>query len=80
MTVRLYTRRGCHLCEAAEAALARLRDEYPHALERFDVDDDPRLAARYGLTVPVVVVARRWVLAGRVDEAGLREALARAAG
>lgn len=76
MTIRLYTRAGCHLCEQVEAQLARLAPAA--ALERRDIDRDPRLRERYGLTVPVVVIDRQWVLVARIDEPMLRDALARA--
>lgn len=76
MTIRLYTRAGCHLCEQVEVMLARLAPVA--ALERRDIDAEPALRDRYGLTVPVVVIDRRWVLVGRIDEPMLRDALARA--
>lgn len=75
MTVRLYTRHGCHLCEEVADHLARLAVDYPHVLQKVDIDSTPELAHRYGLAVPVVVVDRRYVLAGRIDERSLREAL-----
>ena len=54
--VTLYTRAGCHLCEAAAAVLAAERERTWFALEVVDVDGDPALAARYGVRVPVVAV------------------------
>jgi hypothetical protein len=48
----LYTRAGCHLCEALAAALAALAPG--HAVEHIDVDRDPELKRRYGLDVPVL--------------------------
>jgi glutaredoxin len=54
--VTLYTRVGCHLCEAAAAVLAAERERSWFALEVVDVDRDPELAGRYGVRVPVVAV------------------------
>ncbi|HEX6674753.1 MAG TPA: glutaredoxin family protein [Actinomycetes bacterium] len=54
--VTLYTRAGCHLCEAAAAVLAAERERTWFALEVVDVDRDPELAGRYGVRVPVVAV------------------------
>lgn len=54
--VTLYTRAGCHLCEAAAAVLAAERARSPFALDVVDVDADPQLAHRYGVRVPVVAV------------------------
>lgn len=56
ITVTLYSRQDCHLCEEAHAELERLRDRYPHKLVIIDVDDHPDLERTYGLDVPVVVV------------------------
>jgi len=46
----LYTRSGCHLCEQVEAMLARLGI----AWRELDIDGDPALAGKYGLTIPVL--------------------------
>lgn len=54
--VTLYTRRGCHLCEDAEAVLERARATVAFELRTVDVDTDPELARRYGVRVPVVAV------------------------
>lgn len=66
--VILYTRSGCHLCDAAAAALAR------HGLqfEVVDVDADPDLQKRYDQCVPVVVIDGKERFRGRVDELLLR--------
>lgn len=51
-TLILYSRQGCCLCEGLEE---RLRPLWPAAaLQVVDVDSDPALQARYGLTVPVL--------------------------
>jgi hypothetical protein len=51
----LYTRAGCCLCEGLEERLRDLRPADPP--RRVDVDSDPALQARYGLSVPVLAVA-----------------------
>jgi len=51
----LYTRAGCCLCEGLEE---RLRELLPaDSLRLVDVDSDPALQARYGLSVPVLALA-----------------------
>jgi glutaredoxin len=69
--VRLYTRRGCHLCDEAKAVLAR------HGLspQEIDIDADPVLIKRYDTCVPVVEIDGRERFRGRVDEVLLRRLL-----
>lgn len=55
MTLLLFTRQGCCLCEGLEHKLRAL--EPAPALQTRDVDADPALQARYGLEVPVLAVA-----------------------
>jgi hypothetical protein len=56
ISVKLYLKAGCHLCEEAEAILEHLRPRYPHSLERVDIRSDPELCRQYGELIPVLVV------------------------
>lgn len=56
ITVTLYTRQGCRLCEQAKADLDSLRDRYPHRLVEIDIDTDPALQKKYLVEIPVVEV------------------------
>jgi hypothetical protein len=67
LQVVMYTRRGCHLCEAAWERLAEARGRYGFALVAQDVDGDPRLVAEYGKCVPVVTVNGRVRFRGAVN-------------
>lgn len=66
--VELYTRRGCHLCDDAKAALLSLRAEHPFELLETDVDSNFALREAYGLLVPVVVVDGQRISELRIDE------------
>ena len=44
----VYTREGCHLCEVAEADVARICGELGLGFASVDVDTDPELRAEYG--------------------------------
>ncbi len=72
----LYTRRGCHLCEAAEDMVAA--HAQGAAVEIFDVDADPLLQQRYGLRVPVLTADGTVLMEGRFDEPDLARLLASA--
>lgn len=78
VTVTLYTRARCHLCDDAHDAIVAVQREHPFALDVVDVDSDPALAALYGLEVPVVMVAGRKTFKYRVDAAVLRDKVTRA--
>lgn len=73
--VTVYTRRGCHLCEQAEAAAARITRGGRARLRIVDVDTDPALATRYGVRVPVVTIDGQEAAELEVDPAALRAAL-----
>jgi hypothetical protein len=69
MVLLLYTRRGCHLCEAAEDMVAA--HTRAAAVEILDVDANPDLQRLYGLRVPVLMADGTVVLEGRFDESVL---------
>jgi glutaredoxin len=69
--VLLYTRTGCHLCEAALRTLEQAGLE----VRQIDIDANPELKARYDDCVPVVVIDGRERFRGRIDEMLLRRLL-----
>jgi glutaredoxin len=73
MPILLYTRRGCHLCEAAEDILVTAGVD----AELVDVDRDPALAAAFGLRVPVLEVDGAVLIEGRFDQERAVAVLAR---
>jgi len=56
ITVTLYTRKECHLCDQAKADLESLREKYPHRLVEVDIDSNPELYKKYLVEIPVVEV------------------------
>ena len=50
--VVLLGRRGCHLCETAEAVLRAEQIRTPFELNVIDIDTDPELQALYGPALP----------------------------
>jgi uncharacterized membrane protein len=56
LTVTLYTRKDCHLCEVAKADLDAIQEKYPHRLVEIDIDTDPALQKKYLVEIPVVEV------------------------
>lgn len=75
--VVVYSRAGCHLCEAAERVVAQLVAETGDDWARVDIDTDPDLRERFTEQVPVTFVDGRQHDFWRVDPTRLRAALAR---
>jgi hypothetical protein len=75
MTLRLYVREGCHLCEQFLLELSLDLGPRLAELTVVDVDGDPALAARFGLHVPVLEQGGAVVGEGRYDRDGVRRAL-----
>jgi glutaredoxin len=75
--VTVMSRVGCHPCEVAEAAVARVCAELSVRWSTVDVDGDSDLRAEYGDRVPVILIDGvehgYWTL----EEARFRTALAR---
>ena len=67
----LISRKGCHLCEEAEALLRGLGVTF----EWLDVDADPVLQSRYGFRVPVLLCGEKVIAEGRFDSQALRQTL-----
>lgn len=80
MTVRIYTKARCSLCEVARRALADIGTRVPFTLEVVDIRGSEDTWVRYRHAVPVIAVDGQEVARLRVDAAQLeRELVARAA-
>jgi len=66
VTVTLYERAGCHLCEETHRALRRIGLDRPLAIERVDIARDPALELRYVVRIPVLAAGT-----AELDAAGL---------
>ena len=71
VTLVVYSREGCHLCEDMIGVLRELQAQLSFALEVVDVDSDDELAARYGERVPVLVGEGRELCHYQLDAASL---------
>ena len=54
ITITLYTRQGCHLCEQTKADLKSLEEQLPHRLVEVDIESDPALQKAYFDKIPVI--------------------------
>ncbi len=54
VSLTLYTRVGCHLCDEMKQALRLFQQRYDFSLNLVDIDADSYLKQRYGERVPVL--------------------------
>jgi len=73
--VKLYTRQGCHLCEAVEGILRQAMQRKAFELSIIDIDQDAQGRAMYSNDIPVVIVNGREIARHRLDRAILDRAL-----
>ena len=75
LTLVLYGRRNCHLCDVAKEAVQRLQQRLDFEVEQRDVDDHPDWVRRFGDEVPVGMIGDRKIFKFRVDPTALERAL-----
>ncbi len=77
VSLKLYTREQCHLCEEAKATIQSVAAEIdrPVSIEEIDVDSEQRLQEAYGERVPYVFVEGWPAFKYRIDETELRRQL-----
>jgi glutaredoxin len=73
--ITLYTRPGCHLCDAAREVVERVCADVGESFEEVDITTDDELEDRFGEDIPVTFVDGRQHDFWRVDETRLRAAL-----
>ncbi|MBN4080687.1 glutaredoxin family protein [Beggiatoa alba] len=56
--LEVFTRAGCHLCEALIAELSEYCDNRPFSFKIIEISGDAVLEQRYGLKVPVVAYGK----------------------
>ena len=77
LTLTLYSRADCCLCEDMKTVLAQVRQDVPFALEEIDVDTEPELQTLYGQEVPVLFVNGRKAFKYKLTVGELQRRLAR---
>ncbi len=73
----LYSKPGCHLCEAMKAIIARVATRVPLSLEEIDISGDPALVSAYGEQIPVLLIDGHKAAKYRIDEQDLENRLRR---
>ena len=73
VTLTIYSKPGCHLCDDMKAVAHRVARRMPGRLtvEEVDISTDPALEARYRVEIPVLVIDGARVAKYRITEAEL---------
>ena len=75
-TLRLVTRRGCHLCDLVEEPLLQLALARGITVQHCEVDEDAALRDSYDQRVPVLLRGDEVLAEGRFDpEAALQSVI-----
>ena len=75
LSVILYTRPGCHLCDEMKDVIRRVAQHVPLALEEIDISADAELEARYRVEIPVLMIDGKKAAKHRITENDLRRIL-----
>ena len=77
VTLTLYTRPGCHLCDEMKEIVLPVAVEYGCAVDQVDISADAQLEAEFGQEIPVLLVNGRKAFKYRVSEREIRRRLRR---
>jgi glutaredoxin len=75
VTLTLYTKHGCHLCDDVRSTLDELQADHVFALEEIDITTNAELFARYRFDIPVLLKDGLEVARGRIADRELLEIL-----
>ena len=59
LTVTLFTKSGCGLCDEVKDKLETFQTSYPHQLQEVDITQDKALFAQYRYIIPVVQIGEQ---------------------
>jgi glutaredoxin len=68
VTLTLYSKPGCHLCDEVRAALDELQADHGFAIEEIDITRDSALFEQYRYDIPVLWRDGREVARGRITD------------
>jgi thioredoxin reductase (NADPH) len=75
VSLTLYTRHGCHLCEDMLQSLQKWQKHYDFSLNVVDIDSDSVLQQRYDEWVPVLMDGEQELCHYHLDEQVLKQLL-----
>lgn len=67
-----YTKPNCPLCEEAEEILEEMKNLYSITVSKIDITKDMIVYEEYKHKIPVIEIAQKFVLSGRIGKGKLR--------
>ena len=71
ISLTIYTRPGCHLCDEMKAVVERVARSVPLTIDEIDISRDAELEERYRLEIPVLMVNGKKAAKYRIAEGEL---------
>ncbi len=75
MTITVYSKPDCHLCDLAKEIIERCRKKVDFTLEVIDISQNPELFERYRNDIPVILLDGKEIARHFVREHTLLELL-----
>lgn len=77
ITVKIYTKEDCHLCEEAKRTLLAVQKDFPFKFEEVDINPDKVLYEEYKEQIPLIFIDGKVAFKYRVEDKELRRRLDR---
>ena len=68
ISLTIYSRPGCHLCDEMKVIIERVARSVPLTVDEIDISRDAELDERYRLEIPVLMVNGRKAAKYRITE------------
>ncbi len=75
VTITIYSKKNCHLCDIAKVTLLKIREEYPFSLIEVDIEKDKAIFEKYKYLIPVIEIDGEKTFTYKVNEAELKTIL-----
>lgn len=75
VTVTIYSKKDCHLCDVAKEILLKIRQEHPFSLTEIDIEKNKAAFEKYKYLIPVIEIDGEKAFNYRIDEAELKKVL-----
>jgi glutaredoxin len=78
LSVTIYSKKECHLCQIAKEELEIIRREFYFTLEEVDIEKDALVYEKFKHRIPIVEVDGEIISSGRVNGKKLKDKLKQA--